>query len=327
MRGRHDPRILAPSRASGRWPGSVGVVSTLLHPVGSKPPGTYWVRRVLVLLVVLALILGIRQVFFSGDATSSATPTPSGSTSAAPDPSESASAPSSTASPKPSSSATSGTGACKDSQIQVTASTDAASYQVGSTPLLRMRIKNVSKSACKRDIGSKSNELIITSGAASVWSSDDCNPGGNAQVVTLKPDQSYSVNVTWLGRLSQKGCPPDQPIASAGTYKLVGRNGNVTLRRRRVLADLGGVRAVGHSHSSWRSERSVLSIASTGSVLSIASTGSVLSIGSIGSAVSVGSIGSVLSLCSILSAGSGFSALSYRSYKAAMAAHQGRGRA
>lgn len=202
-------------------------MSTLLHPVGSRPPGTYWVRRAIVLIVVLALILGIRQVFFRGDQTSTGEPAPSGSTSAAPDPGESAST-SPSASPKPSASATSGTGACKDSQIQVTASTDAASYQVGATPRLRMRIQNVSKSACKRDIGSKSNELVITSGSARVWSSDDCNPGGSAQVVTLKPDQSYSVDVTWLGRLSQKGCPPDQPIAAAGTYKLVGRNGAVS---------------------------------------------------------------------------------------------------
>jgi hypothetical protein len=71
------------------------------------------------------------------------------------------------------------------------------------------------------------NELVITSGSARVWSSDDCNEGGSAQVVTLKPDQSYSVSVTWLGRVSKKGCPADQPLADAGTYKLTGRNGDV----------------------------------------------------------------------------------------------------
>ncbi|MGD9956894.1 MAG: hypothetical protein AB7O74_00515 [Candidatus Nanopelagicales bacterium] len=201
-------------------------MSTLLHPVGSKPPSTYWVRRALVLIVVVALVLGIRQLFFSGDGKATASPDPSQSSSAAPDPTPSTSK-SSTASAKPSTSASSGTGACKNNQIKVTASTDAASYQVGATPRLRMRIQNISSSACKRDIGSKSNELIITSGTARVWSSDDCNPGGSSQVVTLKPDQSYSVDVTWLGRLSQKGCPPDQPIAEAGTYKLVGRNGEV----------------------------------------------------------------------------------------------------
>lgn len=202
-------------------------MSTLLRPVGSKPPGTYWVRRALVLLIVLALVLGIRQLFFSGGSASTAAPEPTGSSSAEPDPNGSAS-PSTSASPKPSSSASSGIGPCKNNQIQVTSSTDAASYQVGATPQLRMRIKNISKSACQRDVGSKNNELVITSGSARVWSSDDCNTGGSAQVVTLQPGQSYSVNVTWLGRLSQKGCPPDQPIADAGTYKLVGRNGDVS---------------------------------------------------------------------------------------------------
>lgn len=198
-------------------------MSTLLHPVGSKPPGTYWLRRALVLLVVIALVLGIRQLFFRGGSTT-ASPEPTKSSTAAPDPTPSTST---TSTPKPSSSASSGTGACKNNQIKVTASTDAASYQVGATPRLRMRIQNVSNSACKRDIGSKNNELVITSGDARVWSSDDCNAGGSSQVVTLKPDQSYSVDVTWLGRLSQKGCPPDQPIAEAGTYKLTGRNGEV----------------------------------------------------------------------------------------------------
>ena len=57
--------------------------------------------------------------------------------------------------------------------------------------------------------------------------SDDCNPDGDAQLATLQPGQSYSVSVTWLGRLSAKGCPANQPLAEKGTYKLVGRNGEV----------------------------------------------------------------------------------------------------
>jgi hypothetical protein len=91
-----------------------------------------------------------------------------------------------------------------------------------------MKIQNTSTTACTRDIGAAQNELVITSGTVRVWSSDDCNPGGTPQVVTMAPGQSYSVAVTWLGRLSQKGCPANQPIASKGTYKLTGRNGDVT---------------------------------------------------------------------------------------------------
>jgi hypothetical protein len=91
-----------------------------------------------------------------------------------------------------------------------------------------MRIQNTSSKPCRRDIGAAQNELLITSGSTRVWSSDDCNPGGAAQVQTIQPGQSYSVTVTWLGKLSKKGCPTDQPEAQAGSYKLTGRNGDVT---------------------------------------------------------------------------------------------------
>ncbi len=207
-----------------------------MHPVGPQSPGTYWVRRVLVILVILALALGVRWLLTgrSGSPTASPTTSPVATGSSSPTPSTSATpspTPSKTASASPSktASATStGIQACPDSAITVTASTDAASYTVGSTPRLRMRIQNTGSAACTRDIGAAQNELVISSGDTRVWSSDDCNQGGNPQIATLAPDQSYSVSVTWLGRLSAKGCPADQPLAEAGTYKLVGRNGEVT---------------------------------------------------------------------------------------------------
>jgi hypothetical protein len=88
-----------------------------------------------------------------------------------------------------------------------------------------MRIQNTSSTPCRRDIGAAQNELLISSGAARVWSSDDCNPGGSPQVQTIQPGQSFSVTVAWLGKLSKKGCPADMPEAQAGSYRLVGRNG------------------------------------------------------------------------------------------------------
>jgi len=188
-----------------------------------------------VLLVLVVLLLGVRWLLTGrgGDGTPVASPSGSTSPSATPATS-SASAKPTSASPKPSATSASAkpsstaVTACTKSQLAVTASTDAASYPTGSTPRLRMKIENTSSKACTRDIGAPQNELLITSGTARVWSSDDCNPGGTAQVVTMAPGQSYSVSVTWLGHLSQKGCPANQPIAGKGTYKLTGRNGDVT---------------------------------------------------------------------------------------------------
>lgn len=211
-----------------------------MNPRGPLPPGVYWVRRLLALLVVVALLLGVRWVaqkaFGSGGSSGtagspSASPASSGSTTPSTTTSPSSSATSAKPSTSPSGSASPSTTAvplCADDVIAVTASTDAASYPVGSTPRLRMRIQNTSSKPCRRDIGAGQNELVITSGSTRVWSSDDCNPGGAAQVQTIQPGQSYSVTVTWLGKLSKKGCPADQPEAQAGSYKLTGRNGGVT---------------------------------------------------------------------------------------------------
>jgi hypothetical protein len=99
---------------------------------------------------------------------------------------------------------------------------------VGATPRLRLKVTNTGKVACTRDVGSPQNELIIKSGGNPVWSSDDCNPGGNPEVVTLKVNGSWSVDVTWPGRYSKPSCPTNQPVAAAGSYTLTGRNGTIT---------------------------------------------------------------------------------------------------
>lgn len=208
-----------------------------MHPVGPQPPSVYWVRRVVVIVVLLA-ILGLLIWFLGGRGggdgasagpgpTTSPSPSVSDSPDASPSPSESKSkSPKPTKSESASASSTAPV-ACKDSAISVTASTDAASYPVGSTPRLRMRITNSSDTACKRDVGAPANELLINVEGTQFWSSDDCNPGGDPDVVVLEPKQSYSVTYTWMGNQSKQGCPSGLPAAGAGTYELVGRNGDV----------------------------------------------------------------------------------------------------
>jgi len=60
-----------------------------------------------------------------------------------------------------------------------------------------------------------------------VWSSDDCNPGGEEELDDLKSGDRFVQTVTWARVQSSEGCPTPQDAASAGTYQVIARNGDV----------------------------------------------------------------------------------------------------
>lgn len=203
-------------------------MSSLLSPLGPEPPTVYWIRRGAIILVIITLIIGLWWLVGSlrgGGGSSS----PSPDSSASQDAAATADTGTGDASSSPDASAPAAVVECVDSAVKVEATTDASTYQVGSTPKLTLTITNTGDVACKRDVGPKANELEITSGGYHVWSSDDCNASGKSKVITLKPGDKVASSITWNGRLSQKGCPNGEGAAAKpGRYDLVGRNGDVT---------------------------------------------------------------------------------------------------
>lgn len=182
----------------------------------------YWRRRILVVVIVLGIPLfalvavnAVRQP-----------PRPVGGDVA---PSTGGSEPSgSSASRDPSGARPTGEPmGCADDAVLVTAQTDAATYRVGEGAVLTLGITNISDAPCLRDIGPKANELVITSGGYHVWSSDDCRAGKKSKVATLEPGERFVSTISWDGLMSRKGCPDISKTAKAGSYELVGRNGNV----------------------------------------------------------------------------------------------------
>lgn len=210
-------------------------VSSLIHPVGPEPPGVYWLRRAAFVLAIVTLALGM---WWGIDAIrqSDNPPTPAASASAAPSAQASAGqsaeagAASQEASAEPTPEPTvvaEDSKECPDTAIVVEAKSDAKSYPVDSTPRLTMTITNAGDISCTRDVGTKANELEITSGGFHVWSSDDCAKNSKSKVVTLRPGDTVASSITWDGRLSQKGCPNQGKFAKAGRYDLIARNGEV----------------------------------------------------------------------------------------------------
>ncbi|MFM8772849.1 MAG: hypothetical protein ACKOFP_03250 [Actinomycetota bacterium] len=202
-------------------------MSTVIWPTGPEPPGVYWRRRIIVIVVLLLILILLWWLIFGrssggGDAGPEPTPTPaptSESASPTPDPAPTSQSPSPTDT-KPVE--------CLEESILVEASAEEAIYPVGSTPTLTLMVTNIGMVACKRDIGPGANELQITSGDWRVWSSDDCNPSDEKDIITLDRGEAFETQLAWDGYLSEAGCPPDMPMAEAGEYTVIGRNGEIT---------------------------------------------------------------------------------------------------
>jgi hypothetical protein len=201
------------------------------RPLGPEPAETYWRRRALVaaaLLAVLALLVWtVGSLGGDGDEPDRLATDPSPSA-AAPDPSPSPVSAAPT--PDPSATATpsatpSAEVACEDAALDLATVADKESYGVGERPRLELRVTNTGAAPCSLDLGQAAVELIVVSGSDRIWSSDDCDPGGEAEVVPLAPGEPVSRRVTWGGKRSLPGCEGPKAQAQPGTYRVTGRVG------------------------------------------------------------------------------------------------------
>lgn len=216
-------------------------MSSLTHPVGPQGSGVYWRRRVALLLVVA--VLAALTVFtlsrVGGDDASAAAPAadeppaagqaddtgqdddtasdPATETDEA-EPGEDAAAADPEAELR----------ACSAEQLQVVATADAGSYAAGTTPQLGVAVRNTGEQACEVDLGDAVVGLLVVSGADRIWSSDDCEDGDAASVVTVDAQGEQAVTVEWPRSRSAEGCPGDLPEPRAGTYQLTATVGETT---------------------------------------------------------------------------------------------------
>lgn len=210
-------------------------MSSIRNPVGPEEPSTYWRRRALVivaLLVVVLLVWWLVQSAFGSDAEPEAQVAPSASPSwglslpASGDPraSDEPSSASSPPSPQAGTTAPAKVAKCADSDVEVAVRTDSGTVAVGDGLALSMTVQNSGGQPCRRNVGPGANEIRIESGTALVWSSDFCSPSTEKDNQVLEPDEDFSASVTWTGRVTQEGCPDEQPVAQPGSYRAIARN-------------------------------------------------------------------------------------------------------
>jgi len=58
------------------------------------------------------------------------------------------------------------------------------------------------------------------------WENGKCRYCGASQT-TLDRGEAFETQLAWDGYISEVGCPPDMPMAEAGEYTVLGRNGQI----------------------------------------------------------------------------------------------------
>lgn len=192
-------------------------MSTVLHPVGPQPDRVYWVRRI----VVLALLVVAASLVFSfvrgAMAPASAGDDPGESTGEVPvapadavtDPADAVTDPAV------------GPVACAPADLTVALTTDARSYAAGAPVAFSVAVTNTGAGACVVDAADAQREVVITSGTDRIWSSLDCPVDGTEQLHLLESGARVDSAITWARTRSATDCPADLPEPQPGTYSAV----------------------------------------------------------------------------------------------------------
>lgn len=231
-------------------------MSGVLHPTGPEPARTYWVRRGILLAVVLLLAVGVVLAVANltkaavatapppplpaGNPASSPSATPRGgststpstalpSTSVPPSTAPSArpsAAPSTPASTQPSASARPSSGVtvigtpdCRAANLRVALKGDGR-LSVGEKTTFTVSLVNAGPLTCLTSVAPTNFELKVYSGQDRIWSSRDCAATLVPFDKKLAAKGAFAWKVTWNGERSVQGksCQRGTAKLKAGTY-------------------------------------------------------------------------------------------------------------
>lgn len=177
----------------------------LRKPVGDQPPQVYWLRRILVLVILAVLVIAlwfvVTSFLGSGDAAEApeqgSSTSPAATAESAPDPSRPCVA--------------------EDATLAVVANPNPV--PAGTTPGFEVAIEHTGDSPCTLSTTAEGTDLAIRSGNeqyySSTWCADD--PGFGEAEWILQPGDKKSLQLTWSGERYDDTCAVIADWA-AGTY-------------------------------------------------------------------------------------------------------------
>jgi hypothetical protein len=225
-------------------------MSTVLHPVGPRRARVYWVRRLLVVLVVVALAaVATTAVSWlrgredpaaaaagpAGGDSAAAVPCPEGGDATGTDATDATGDEDATtdedAGTDAEDDATSSSTPvdCTPEALRLTLTSPEVEFEAAATPVLTATVTNVGDEPCTVDAGDATREVVVTSGDDRVWSTKDCATEESAsRQLLLGAGAADTVDIEWPRLRSAEGCPADLPAPKAGTYQAVATLGRTT---------------------------------------------------------------------------------------------------
>jgi hypothetical protein len=197
---------------------------------GPLPARVYWTRRVLLLAVVSALVVGLVQLVAL--ATGGGTPEPGQQASpVAAEPTEEATGSSGAPVTGPSTPSESRKqkqrrksepvlaepeGPCVDRDV---AATPSAKRTVGGSPVtFTVELRTVQSPACTWQLSPRTLSVKITSGDDPIWFSSQCPRSIRRQDLVLRNTETTEVEVTWSAKRSDEECSSQTDWAMPGWY-------------------------------------------------------------------------------------------------------------
>ncbi|MBL3686060.1 hypothetical protein D3248_03700 [Leucobacter zeae] len=185
-------------------------MSTLRDPVGRKDRKVYVRRRLVVLLVLIAVVGAVALIILKPggqsapkDAGQVEVPSDLATTDGDEDEAEAADG-------KPK--------ACGAGQLEVVPLTDQDDYAEGELPKVSLSVENTGEQPCSADLGTASLIFEISSGSDQVWSSQHCQEDADHRAVLLDPGKPVETEgLEWdRTRSSPETCDISRDPVSAG---------------------------------------------------------------------------------------------------------------
>jgi hypothetical protein len=214
------------------------------RPAGRQrfPQAVYWRRRLVALLVAMAVLSLITWAFFGAlglSAGSSPTSAPGGTShgqaapgGAGPDGAGQGSiSGDNTQSPKSSPAALRAgarSRACSRGDVVLSLLASQAAYASPRLPQFSIDVVGTGQPTCTFNVGARHVALVIRSGSVRVWSSADCPRGSGSLVLDLQRGVPTTLSITWNRQTSSPGCTEPSSAMPAGTYSATVTDGGLT---------------------------------------------------------------------------------------------------